>query len=114
VLLQGEAEETDDQALFREAYELFREAAAQGHARAMVNVGAHHSNGWGVERDNVEATAWDLLSYAHGYAEARRLIEHTLEYAWDADLEASRARARELARELGLELEGDDPLHLDG
>lgn len=102
LLVQGEAREEDDESLFREAYGYFRTAAAEGHAKAMSHVAAHHSNGWGVERDNVEAHAWDLLSYEHGFEEALRLIEHTKKYAHDADPEAARARARELRRELGL------------
>ena len=51
---------------FTRARELFELAAAQGDARAMVDIGALFATGQGVEQDLNEAMRWLLKAKAHG------------------------------------------------
>lgn len=102
VLLQGEGQERNDEASHQEAYEMFDTAAFMGHARAMAYLGLHYFNGWGVDRDWVEAHAWYMLGYEYGYEGAGQLL-YMIQNEPETDeaaLEAAVARANEIHEEL--------------
>lgn len=62
------------------ALDLFRRAAALGHAKSMNMIGSFHEDGWGVEADAREAAAWYKQAAEGGdfrgqFNHARMLIE---------------------------------------
>src|SRR5262249_19851201 len=54
-----------------EALKWFRLAAAQGHARAQLNLGLLYATGEGVPQDDAEALRWFHLAAAQGEAGAQ-------------------------------------------
>jgi TPR repeat protein len=56
---------------YAEAVQLYRLAAAQGHALAQNNLGYMFSKGQGVAQDRAEAIRWYRLAAAQGHAQAK-------------------------------------------
>jgi TPR repeat protein len=55
-----------------EAVKCFKQAAAQNHPAAQLNLGVCYERGDGVAKDEVEAYKWYLLAAAQGDNKARR------------------------------------------
>lgn len=55
---------------YAKAFNVFKPAAEQGHARSQYKLGLMYANGYGVEQDHAEAFKWFRLAAAQGERDA--------------------------------------------
>jgi uncharacterized protein len=56
---------------YTKAFNVFRPAAEQGHARSQYKLGLMYANGYRVAQDHVEAVKWYRLAAAQGERDAQ-------------------------------------------
>lgn len=82
----------------------YMRAARLGDSGGVRGVGVMFHLGEGVEKDSREALAWFLVGAAMGNEDSEKSFYAVAENMPNADLDAIEARARVIAKELGLDL----------
>ena len=88
---------------FAQAAHWYREAAAQGHAKAQFNLGFLHSHGQGVDQDYAKAYEWYAISEASGYAIAKQNRDYIARKLTPEERELAQWRADSFRHRAGVE-----------
>jgi len=89
---------------FTAALNSYMRAARLGDSGGVRGVGVMFHMGEGVAKDSEEALAWFLVGAAMGNEDSEQSFYNVAEQMPDADFEGVRARAMEIAEELGLDI----------
>jgi hypothetical protein len=85
---------------FQRAFELFEQAAKQGHATAQHNLAVLFYRGEGVEIDRVKAIAWFMMAKDNGSISAAKHLQE-LQSEIDADIEQRvRVASKQITKEI--------------
>jgi len=86
---------------YTEAVKWYRKAVAQGYALGQNNLGGMYHNGYGLQKDDIQAYAWAGIAAANGYTDAIQLRNYLETQLTPNKLEEARQLAREYWEKYG-------------